>query len=138
MRENDSIMLNLQNIDDAKSKLLGYDTKAFRNSGDSFRYFLNELKINNFRHISNLDISFDHPVTVIAGTNKIGKTSSLLLIACSHYNFIKYDSTKPGTVLRRHTWRDVVTFTQYESATSDYSYELAWRVGPENRRGEGK
>jgi predicted ATPase len=96
------------------------------------------MKINDFRHIAGLEISFDHPVTVITGTNKIGKTSLLLLIACSHYNFKKYDTTKPDTVLRRHTWRDVLTFTTYEATTRNYSYELYWRVGTDIRNGEGK
>ena len=68
----------------------------------------------------------------------MGKTGVLLLIACSHYNFKKYDSTTPETTLRRHTWKDVLTFTHYESTTHDYSYQLFWRVGTENRSGEGK
>jgi predicted ATPase len=131
-------MLNLQNLDSAKLKLINYDPLAFDNSDNSFRFFLNEIKVNNFRHISGLQISFDHPITVLTGTNKIGKTSALLLIACSHYAFNRYDATTPGTVLRRHTWRDVLTFTHYESSASDYSYELAWRVGTSNRTGEGK
>jgi predicted ATPase len=131
-------MLQLQNISEAKNKLLNYNPTTFSGAGNSFRFFLNRLKVNNFRHINGLDISFDHPVTIITGTNKIGKTSLLLLIACSHYNFKKYDSTKPDTILRRHTWRDVLTFTRYESTTRNYSYELFWRVGTDNRNGEGK
>lgn len=131
-------MLYLQNIPEAKAKLINYDPTTFSSAGNGFRFFLNRLKINDFRHINGLDISFDHPVTVITGTNKIGKTSILLLIACSHYNFKKYDATKPNTILRRHTWRDVLTFTSYESITRNYSYELYWRVGAENRNGEGK
>lgn len=131
-------MLNLQNIKEAKDNLLRYDPTTFSDNRNSFRFFLNKLKVGSFRHISGLSINFSHPVTVITGTNKIGKTSILLLIACSHYNFKKYDSTKPDTVLRRHTWRDVLTFTSYESAMHNYSYELFWRVGINNRDGEGK
>jgi predicted ATPase len=131
-------MLQLQNISDAKNKLMNYDPTTFSGPGNSFRFFLNKIKINDFRHITGLEISFDHPVTVITGTNKIGKTSLLLLIACSHYNFKKYDATRPNTILRRHTWRDVLTFTTYEATTRNYSYELSWRVGTDNRSGEGK
>ena len=131
-------MLQLQNISEAKIKLTNYDPTTFSGAGNSFRFFLNKMKINDFRHIAGLEISFDHPVTVITGTNKIGKTSLLLLIACSHYNFKKYDTTKPDTVLRRHTWRDVLTFTTYEATTRNYSYELYWRVGTDIRNGEGK
>jgi predicted ATPase len=131
-------MLNLQNIDTAKNKLLYYNPTTFSGAQNSFRFFLNKIKVNEFRHISNLNFSLDHPITVISGTNKIGKTSLLLLIACSHENFMKYDATKPETVLRRHTWRDVLNFTSYESATRSYSYELFWRVGVDNRQGIGK
>ncbi|MCJ8155175.1 AAA family ATPase [Chryseobacterium sp. SSA4.19] len=131
-------MLNLQNLNSAKNNLLHCDPSIFQNNNNSFRYFLNEIKVNDFRHIHNLDLTFDHPVTVITGTNKIGKTSLLLLIACSHVNFQKYDSTKPETILRLHIWRDVFTFTAVESSTRRYSYELFWRVGNTNRTGEGK
>jgi len=131
-------MLNLQNIRDAKQKLSAYDTTSFLDSSNSFRFYLLKLKVENFRHISGLEVEFDHPVTVIAGMNKVGKTSALLLIACSFYNFKKYDSTKPETLLRRHTWRDVLQFTHYESTTRDYSYELSWRVGTGARSGQGK
>lgn len=131
-------MLQLQNIAEAKKNLLNYNPSTFQGVQNSFRFFLNKVKINDFRHISNLEITFNYPVTVITGTNKIGKTSILLLIACSHYNFKKYDSTKPDTVLRRHTWRDVLTFTTYETTSRNYSYELFWRVGTDSRNGEGK
>lgn len=130
-------MLQLQNLDNAKRSLENYDPTTFANPNNSFRYFLNRIIISDFRHIHNLDLSLDHPVTVISGTNKIGKTSMLLLIACSHENFQKYDSTKPITTLRRHLWRDVFTFTSLESATRSYSYTLHWRVGTDNRHGTG-
>jgi predicted ATPase len=74
-------MLQLQNLNAAKSQLNNCDPTVFINSGQSFRFFLKQIIINDFRHISNVDIKFDHPVTVITGTNKIGKTSLLLLIA---------------------------------------------------------
>ena len=131
-------MLNLQNLTAAKNNLLYYNPNIFSGTGNSFKFFLNQIKINEFRHITNLDLNFDHPVTVISGTNKIGKTSLLLLIACSHENFKKYDSTKPETILRKHSWRDVLSFTGYETSTRKYSYELFWRVGTNNRQGEGK
>ena len=131
-------MLNLQNINSAKNNLLYYDPLTFSGNQNSFRFFLNRIKVNDFRHIRNLNFTLDHSITVISGTNKIGKTSLLLLIACSHENFMKFDSTKPETDFRRHTWRDVLNFTSHESATRSYSYELFWRVGNDNRQGEGK
>lgn len=131
-------MLNLQNITDVKKRLLRYDTTTFGNTGDSFRLFLNKIKVNDFRHILNLEMTFDHSVTIISGTNKIGKTSLFLLIACSHENFFKYDTTKPDTVFRKHIWRDVLNFTAHESAARNYSYELFWRIAGNHRTGQGK
>ena len=130
--------LNLRNISQTKQKLDSCDVAIFKDSGNSFRYFTTELKVNSFRHIQDLHITFKHPVTVIAGNNKIGKTSILLLLACSHENFKKIDSTSPTSDLRIHSWRDVLSFTSHENVNSDYSYEMKWRVGESLRSGEGK
>lgn len=131
-------MLNLQNIKDAKAKINGYDPLTFSNAENSYVKFVNKIEIEEFRHIKKLNLSFDHPITVITGTNKIGKTSLMLLIACSHYDFLRYDSTKPETELRRHTWRDVLSFTSYENTTRDYSYKLFWRIGNLLKDGDAK
>lgn len=61
--------LNLQNIDEAKSKLESCDTANFSSSGNSFKHFTKRFKVNSFRHIRDLIIDFDHPVTAISGTN---------------------------------------------------------------------
>lgn len=131
-------MLNLQNIKDASSRLLNYDPNSFNNAGDSFAHFLNKIEVDEFRNILNLKLSFDHPITVIAGTNRIGKTSLILLLACSHHDFMRYDSTKPETILRRHTWKDVMPFTNHENTNREYVYKLFWRVGNSNREGIAK
>lgn len=131
-------MLNLNNIIEAKAKLLEYNPTIFNNRENSFRYYLNKIEIDEFRHIKGLRISFDHPVTVITGNNKIGKTSILLIIACSHVEFKKYDSTKLDSDFRNHNWGDVLTFTNYENSQRNYLYKLYWRVGTDNRNGEGK
>lgn len=131
-------MLNLQNINDAKNRLLNYDPTTFNNADNSFVNFVNKIEVTEFRNILNLNLSFDHPVTVLTGTNKIGKTSLLLLLACSHYDFMRYDATKPETVLRRHTWKDVMPFTNHENTTREYSYKLFWRVGNSPREGVAK
>lgn len=131
-------MLNLQNINDAQSRLLNYNPTTFNNAENSFVHFVNKIEVDEFRNIRNLKLTFDHPVTVLTGTNKIGKTSLLLLLACSHYDFMRYDSTKPETILRRHTWRDVIPFTNHENTTREYVYKLFWRVGNSNREGIAK
>lgn len=131
-------MLNLQNINDAKSRLLNYNPITFNNADNSFVHFVKKIEVDEFRNIRNLKLTFDHPVTVLTGTNKIGKTSLLLLLACSHYDFKRYDSTKPETILRRHTWRDVIPFTNHENTTREYVYKLFWRVGNSNSEGIAK
>lgn len=131
-------MLHLQNLADKKSKLAKCDTTFFENPDNSFRHFVTAIQINSFRHIENLKLVFEHPVTVLSGTNKIGKTSILLLLACSFERFMKIDSTSPNGELREHAWKDVLFFTSQETASNDYSYELKWRVGTETREGEGK
>ena len=130
--------LSLQNLSATKNKLSSYDVSTFHNTDDSFVYFISRLEVVSFRHITDLPIDFSHPVSVISGTNKIGKTSLLILLACSHEKFIKIDSTSPNSELRVHVWKDVVSFTKYESETKDYSYKVHWRVGLNRRDGEGK
>lgn len=131
-------MLNLQNINEAKTRLSNYDPTLFFNVDNSFVNFVNKIEVGEFRNILNLKLTFDHPITVLTGTNKIGKTSLLLLLACSHYQFMRYDSTKPETVLRRHTWKDVIPFTNHENTNREYNYKLFWRVGNSNREGIAK
>lgn len=131
-------MLNTQNIQRAKTSLLFYNRQVFTGIGNCFLEYLYELDVENFRHINDLKVQFVHPVTIISGSNKIGKTSMLLLIACSHVNFKKFDSTKPTTELRNHLWRDVITFTSHETVNNDYIYRLKWRKGQQERQGEGK
>jgi len=130
--------MNLQNIKDAVRKLERYDPSVFGNPQNSFPQFIHKIEIKEFRHIKQLEISFDHPITVLSGTNKIGKTSILILIACSHYNFKRVDSTKYTSTIRRHTWKDVLQFTNYENTSKDYEYKLYWRVGDDLRNGKSR
>lgn len=130
---------NLIKVKEYKRKLENYDINSFTNADNSFLHFLQRIQVTRFRHVKDLDISFEHPVSVIAGTNKIGKTSILLLMACSFEEFWRYDSTKPETEFKRATWRDVISFTKNETDNGGYSYQLWWRVGTNNRlHGIGK
>ncbi len=131
-------MLNIQNIRDAKIKLRNYDPRNFTNAESSFVEYLYKIEVDDFRHIQNLAVEFHHPITVISGSNKVGKTSLLLLIACSHIHFKKYDATKPDTEFRDHKWADVISFTNYETVNNNYIYRLFWRKGYQDRNGEGK
>ncbi|WP_288352271.1 AAA family ATPase [uncultured Alistipes sp.] len=122
-------MANLHKINEYKKKLENYDINSFVNADNSFLHFLQRIQVTRFRHVKDLDMSFDHPVSVIAGTNKIGKTSILLLVACSFEEFWRYDSTKPETDFKHATWRDVISFTKNETDNGGYSYQLWWRIG---------
>lgn len=130
--------MELQNIKSIKKKLDNHNPTLFSNAENSFTYFVNRIHIKEFRHIKDLEIKFEHPITVISGTNKIGKTSILLLLACSHYDFLRVDSTKPTSTLRRHSWKDVLRFTDYENTKKDYEYHLDWRVGKDIRNGNSR
>lgn len=123
---------NLSKINEYKRKLENYDINGFTNRDNSFLHFLKRIQVSCFRHVKDLDLSFDHPVSVIAGTNKIGKTSILLLMACSFEEFWRYDSTRPDTEFKRATWRDVISFTKNETDNGGYAYQLWWRVGTNN------
>ncbi|WP_312322486.1 ATP-dependent nuclease [Soonwooa sp.] len=131
-------MLNLQNIHQAKNSLLNCDPSLFNNSGNSYTQFLNKIEVEEFRNIKNLNLTFDCPITILTGTNKIGKTSLLLLICCSYYEFMRFDSTKPETILRRHTWKDVLPFTNHENTSREYGYKLEWRLGNSSKNGFAK
>ena len=131
--------LNLQNITTAINKLNRCNVATFKDAGDSFVHFTLSLEVESFRHLKDLNVKFQHPVSVISGSNKIGKTSLLILIACSHEKLMKVDSTSPNGDIREHVWKDLINFTSHETDTSDYSYKMSWRVGQSPiKRGEGK
>lgn len=107
-------------------------------SGSGYPKFVKSLTVERFRHLENVSLNFRHPISVISGTNKVGKTSILLLLACSHENFLKLDASKPEPTMRQHIWKDVIAFTSYESEHNDYSYRMDWRDGTKQRSGRGK
>jgi len=130
--------VNFTNINAKIAKLDAYDVATFDNPSNSFKYFALELRVERFRHLSNVFVQFDHPVTVLAGTNKIGKTSLLLLLACSHEKFMRLDASRPEPTWREHAWKDVLTFTKHETETVNYAYSMKWRLAKKLQSGEGK
>jgi predicted ATPase len=130
--------LHLQNLSVVKKKLDSCSVNGFVNVQASYRNFVSRLKIARFRKLVNCEILFKHPVTVIAGTNTVGKTSILILLACSHEQFIKFDSTSPASGTREHGWNDMLAYTNHEGIVQEYSYELDWRVGAQVNSGWGK
>jgi predicted ATPase len=96
------------------------------------------LKFDTFRHIDNLRVDFNSPITVISGTNRTGKTTILLSIACSHFEFKKrnYSNGK----LERQTWSDVLKFTHHDIQSCDWTYHLHIKTGSKTewKRGQRK
>lgn len=130
--------LEIQNLSAAKRKLNACDVTTFENSGKSFTWFAKSIHITRFRHILDLPLNFSHPITAIAGVNRSGKTSILLLIACSHENFLRPDATSSSIGTRNHSWNDVLSFTLHENVNADYQYEMTWRRAAQNFQGTGK
>lgn len=131
-------MPNLTKLKKYKVDLQKYNVQNFNNPTDSYKHMLLNVEVKRFRHIEQLTMAIEHPITVIAGTNKVGKTSILLLIACSFEEFWKYDSTKPDTNFKKATWKDVISFTKKETDNGAYEYTLKWRVGKRISQGTGK
>lgn len=130
--------LQIQNLRQTKHKLMGCDVMRFDNPNNSFTWFTQSIHVTRFRHIFNLNIDFTHPITSIAGANRSGKTSLLLLMACSHENFLRPDATSSSIGIREHGWNDVLSFTSHETINTDYQYEMEWRHAARIFQGTGK
>lgn len=110
-----------------KDKVYLYPSLTVAEKERSYPLFFEGLKFVKFRHISNMDLPFETPITVISGSNKCGKTSTLLAIACSHFNFKSRNRT--SGVPERTRWGDVMRFTSNDSQTDNWSYEVRYREG---------
>jgi len=115
-----------------------YKDKNLQCQVNDYPLFFESLTFEKFRHISNLTVDFKNPITVITGSNKAGKTSILLTIACSHYNFHKRNITTGVTEKTR--WGDVMRFTSQDIQTEDWTYYVKYREGEHeiSKRGQRK
>lgn len=105
----------------------------------SYHLFFNKITFERFRHIENLSVEFKNPVSIISGSNKSGKTTILLSIACSHYNF-KRRNVANGN-LERTRWGDMIRFTRFDRQNQDWIYFVDYREGTkivQNKRGQRK
>ena len=101
--------------------------------------FFDKIKFEKFRHIEDLTVNFKNPISVISGTNKSGKTTILLSIACSHYHF-KRRNLYNG-ILERSKWGDIMRFTKFDKQNEDWTYYVDYREGSKphiNKRGQRK
>lgn len=115
------------NINSDRNFIYAYSSLSNFDKARRFPLFFESLKFIKFRHISNMELVFETPITVISGSNKCGKTSSLLAIACSHYNF-KSRNISNGT-RDRTKWGDLMRFTSNDSQIEDWYYEVRYREG---------
>lgn len=119
-----------------KAAINGYQNKTPQEQVHDFPLFFSKIVFDHFRHIRNLEVSFNSPITVLSGSNKSGKTSILLSIACSHYNFLKRN---PNTgQFERTRWGDVMKFTNHDIQTEDWTYHVTYRNGQKSDRKRGQ
>lgn len=123
------------NIINPSSNKTDIDNLDLSNVG-KFPKFIKEINIIQLKHINNLNIEFQHPITVISGINRSGKTTILTTIACSCENFKKRNLTTGN--LERHTWRDFMRFTQNDVQQTDYEYSITYKTGAKIETKSGK
>ncbi|AIY13877.1 AAA family ATPase [Cellulophaga baltica] len=115
-----------------------YIDKLDLNIEQNFPKFIKAIKLEPFRHIPSLTINFNHPLSVISGTNRSGKSTILMAIACSHFNFIKRNPQNGN--LDRHTWSSLMQFTNKDLQSQDWTYYITYKIGRkiETKRGQRK
>lgn len=101
-----------------------------------FPIFLTNLEFEPFRHISKLNLTFKTPITVISGTNRSGKSTILMALACSHFDF-KKRNPKNGK-LERHTWSSLMKVTTHDIQKEDWTYYITYKTGKKTERKRGQ
>lgn len=104
----------------------------------NFPKFLKRIKLSPFRHIADITLNFIHPISVIAGTNRSGKSTILMALACSHFDFKKRNIH--NGYLERHTWSSIMQFTSQDKQKIDWTYFITYKLGnkEETKRGQRK
>ena len=102
----------------------------------NFPLFIKKITIDRLKQINNLSVEFKHPISIIAGVNRSGKTTILNTIACSHENFKKRNIT--NGILERHTWQDFMKFTINDRQNNDYEYSIEYKIGSNIQTKSGK
>lgn len=111
----------------ARSYVNDYVRKPFPDQIHDYPHFFMGLSLNVFRHIQNITLDFKHPISVISGTNRSGKTTALMAVACSHYNFMRPNVN--NGILERATWSKVVRFTTQDVQGAPWAYQVRYRTG---------
>lgn len=92
-----------------------------------YPFFLKNIEFERFRHIPYLNLDFQHPISVISGTNRSGKTTVLMALACSHVKFMRRNPTNGS--LERNTWSSLMKFTNHDKQVQDWTYHITYRTG---------
>ncbi|MGQ9373057.1 ATP-dependent nuclease [Acinetobacter tandoii] len=92
-----------------------------------YPFFLKNIEFERFRHIPHLNLDFQHPISVISGTNRSGKTTVLMALACSHVKFMRRNPTNGN--LERNTWSSLMKFTNHDKQVEDWTYHITYRTG---------
>jgi predicted ATPase len=106
---------------------LDYFEKVDITKEKEYPIFLKKIKFENFRHIPELDIEFKNPISIVSGTNRTGKTTMLMSLACSHLNFLRRNP-KNG-LLERNTWSSLMKFTPHDKQDNDWTYYITYKRG---------
>lgn len=123
------------NPNSARDEVNSFLKKSENERASMYPQFFNMVKLERFRHISNLELRFNHPISIISGPNRSGKTSILMTIACSHYNFDRKNVAN-GT-WERATWSHLVRYTNHDMQTEDWVYHIEYREGSHPKNGRG-
>lgn len=118
---------------------LNYFSSIDINDHHKYPFFLKTIEFEIFRHIPHLKIDFNHPISVISGTNRSGKTTLLMALACSHTNFMRRNPNNGN--LERNTWSSLMKFTNHDKQKNDWTYFITYRKGTKTekpKRGQRK
>ena len=118
-----------------RARVNDYKNLSIPDKAIKYPRFFNSIRFEQFRHISNVELKFVNPITVISGSNCSGKTTALMAIACSHYHFMRRNVVN-GT-WERTKWGDLMRFTSHDVQLMDWTYYVTYRDGvfhsPEKR-----
>jgi len=113
--------------------------RADLKSEHTYPLFFKKIKFDQFRHIADLSVEFKNPISIISGSNKSGKTTILLSITCSHFNFKRRNVSNGNW--ERNRWGDTMRFTKFDKQTQDWTYYVSYREGRrsiDDKRGQRK
>lgn len=108
-----------------RARIESYSSLPANQQRTIFPDFVSNIKVHEFRHLHDVEIQFKSPVTVITGSNRTGKSSILLCLGCSHYNFMTRNPSSGK--YERTRWGDMMRFTSSDIQQNDWIYTITCR-----------